>query len=131
MNREIFSYLKVAAKIAKQGESDRSFFIGAVGIRGSDDAMVYAFNGKTDVPSQTTHCEVRLCKKLTPGSVVYVARILKNTGEFALARPCPNCARCLKKAGVKKVYYTIGPSEYGKLDLRKLDLSTYEYRVAS
>lgn len=131
MRNEIFSYLKIAAEIARQGEIDRSFFIGAVGIRGSDGALVYAFNGKTDIPSPRTHCEARLCKKLTPGSIVYVARILKKTGDFALSRPCFNCARCLKMRGVKTVFYSIGPGEYGKLDLRRLDLNNYEYRIAS
>lgn len=130
MNKEIFSYLKIAAKMAKQGEESRSFFLGAVGIRGSDQKMVFSYNAKTDIPQPRCHAEARISHKLTPNSIVYVARILKS-GEFALARPCPNCARILKNKGVKTVYYSISDYEYGKLDLRKLDLSTYEYRVAS
>ena len=126
MRKEIFSYLKIAAGIAKQGESDRSFFLGCVGIRGSDNKMVASFNGKTSSPKRSTHAEYRCSRKLTPGSVLYVARITKS-GEMALAKPCRNCIKALKSKGCKRVYYSISDSEYGVLDLKDVDLNSYQY----
>lgn len=127
MRKEIFYYLKVASEIAKQGENERTFFIGCVGIRASDNALIYAYNGKVDKPNPEIHAEVRACKKLTPGSVLYIARILKS-GEFALARPCKNCIRVLKNKSIKKVYFSINNFEFGQIDLNKLDISKYKYR---
>lgn len=40
------------------------------------------------------------------GSVLYVARVLKN-GEPAMSKPCPECREAIRKAGVKKIVYTI------------------------
>jgi deoxycytidylate deaminase len=89
--------------------------LGAAGIR-SDGVIVVSFNGAPKEPEWTAHSESRLCKKLTPNSVVAVVRVLAN-GEPAMAKPCPNCERCLQRVGVKKVYYSIGPKEFGVLSL--------------
>jgi hypothetical protein len=50
--------------------------------------------------------------------VVWVARVAKGTGDWALAKPCPGCERRLRGVGVTKVVYTIDPNEWGILDLR-------------
>ena len=63
-----------------------------------------------------THAEARLANKLTPGSVVYVARTLKN-GTVAMAKPCVACQNALRHRGVKRVYYTIANKEFGVMDL--------------
>ena len=41
------------------------------------------------------------------GMVLYVARSYKN-GKPAMSKPCLKCAGLIKKAGIKKVIYTIG-----------------------
>ena len=41
------------------------------------------------------------------GMVLYVARSYKN-GKPAMSAPCNKCAGLIKKAGIKKVIYTIG-----------------------
>ncbi len=111
--------LAVAAREATRGNDRfgerRQFMIGAVGIR-KDGVMVYSRNVASAEPAPNHHAETRLVRKMTPGSVVWVARIAKGTGGWAMARPCPNCQRRLKAAGVEKVVYTIGPGEWGTME---------------
>lgn len=127
MRKEIFYYLKVASEIARQGADDRSFFLGCVGIRGSDGKMVVSFNGKTKKPERSVHAEYRVSRKLTPGSVIYVARIYKN-GDLTLAKPCVSCIKALKHKGVDKAYFSINNFEFGQIDLNKINMSKYKYR---
>lgn len=127
MRKEIFSYLKIAAQIARQGANDRSFFLGCVGIRGSDQKIVVSFNGKSKIPERSAHAEFKCSRKLTPGSVIYVARIYKN-GDLAIAKPCRSCIQALKNKGVTKVYFSINNFEFGQIGLEKIDLNKYKYR---
>jgi cytidine deaminase len=115
MNRKIFNYFEIASRLAIEKEDRRSFIFGAIGIR-NDGRMVKALNGPTVSPSKQAHAEARLARKLDVGSEVYVARVLIISGDFAMAKPCHNCERILRSVGVKRVYYTIGPGEYGILE---------------
>jgi len=91
-----------------------SFRLGAAGIR-SDGVIVASFNGAPKEPEWRHHSETRLIRKLTRNSIVAVVRIYAN-GDWALAKPCSNCELFLKRAGVKKVYYSIAPNEFGILN---------------
>lgn len=113
MNKSIFSYLNIAAKVAKGGER-RNFFLGAVGVR-SDGAMVYSFNSPTQFPCKAAHAEHRLAKKLDAGSTVYVARV--SNGQFAMSRPCASCMTILRNKRVRRIYYTIAPDEFGVINV--------------
>lgn len=113
---KIFSYFEIAGRIAKSKKDKRTFLLGAIGIR-RDGAMVSAYNSAATSPTPAAHAEARLVKKLDHNATVYVARIALGTGEFAMAKPCHNCERALRSRGVKRVYYTIGPKEYGIMDL--------------
>lgn len=113
MNKKIFYYFEIASKIARRGD-DRDHFLGAIGLR-SDGAIVSAFNGRARDRERRMHAEYRVSKKLDYGATVYVARVLKET-KFGIARPCISCMKALKTRGVKRVYYTIGPNEYGWYD---------------
>lgn len=115
MNRKIFNYFKIAAKLSRKKKNKRYFYLGAIGIR-SDGVMVKSANGPTPEPHPESHAEVRMAKKLDVGSTVYVARVVA-TGDFAMAKPCRNCERYLKNKGVKTVYYTIANNEFGRLIL--------------
>jgi cytidine deaminase len=111
--------LALAAEVAKDNPEkydNRSFYLGAVGLR-NDGVLVTAKNiaAKDVVP--THHAEARVVRKLTPDSIVWVARISRSTGEWTLSRPCNGCQRRMKIAGVKKVVYTIGPEEWGTIQL--------------
>jgi cytidine deaminase len=111
--------LTMAAEVAKDKSEkfdNRSFYLGAVGLR-NDGVLVTAKNIAATNVVLTHHAETRVVRKLTPGSVVWVARVLRSTGEWTLARPCGSCQNRMKTAGVKKVIYTIAPNEWGTLQL--------------
>lgn len=94
----------------------RTFLLGAVGLR-NDGVFVSSRNlaGTDIVPDH--HAESRLARKLTPGSTVWVARVSRRDGEWALSRPCKGCEMRLRSTGVKRIVYTIGPNEWGVIDL--------------
>ena len=43
---------------------------------------------------------------------LYVARTWKN-GQWAMSKPCEGCRRAIKFFGVGRVFYTVGPGDYG------------------
>lgn len=107
-------YLFLAGSYAKtEREEPKAYRFGGIGVR-ADGAVVKSRNGSGLGPVPEHHCEARLCRKLTPGSTVYVARVSR-AGDWALARPCANCERLLRNRGVARCYYTIAPDEYGVL----------------
>lgn len=89
--------------------------IGAVAER-SDGVIVHARNGSNKEVTPEAHAEARLLRKAGLGATVYVTRVCKG-GRLGLAKPCPNCQALLKSARVTRVYYTIGDSEYGVMEL--------------
>lgn len=104
MKQRIFSLLNQASDIGRSGDPRRHFYLGAIGIR-KDGKIVSARNSPTMHRHPMSHAEARLARKLTPNSIVFVARNTKN-GNTAMSKPCRTCQRILKNAGVKKVYYT-------------------------
>ena len=94
----------------------RQFILGAVGLR-NDGVLVESRNIASPTPAPDHHAETRLARKLTPGSTVWVARISRKTGCWAMAKPCPGCERRLRAAGVDRVVYTIAPDEWGVMSL--------------
>lgn len=115
-NLNIEKYLNLAADVAIIKDDERTFYLGAVGLR-SDGVVVAASNVPAAWPVPTHHAEARLCRKLDRWTTVFVARV--NSSGWALARPCPNCQSRLRRKKVLRVYYTIGPSEYGVLDFNE------------
>jgi len=106
--------LALAARIAfeNNGSDNRSFFLGAVGQR-NDGVIMTARNISATDYAPKHHAEARLSRKLTPDSVVWVARVAKKDGSWAMARPCNGCQLRMRIVGVRKVFYTIGPNEWG------------------
>lgn len=107
--------LATGAALTRLQSKEQHFRLGAAGLR-KDGAIVVSYNGAQKEPVWKHHAESRLCRKLTPKSVVAVVRVLAD-GSWAMARPCDNCRECLERMGVKKVYYSIRPDEYGVLIL--------------
>lgn len=103
-----------ALKGDKRGER-RQFILGAVGLR-NDGVIVSSRNVAAPDPAPNHHAETRLARKLTPKSEVWVARVARGTGEWAMSKPCGNCERRLKAAGVERIVYTIGPGEWGVIE---------------
>ena len=108
----------VAVKCQDKSIDNRSFLLGAVGLR-SDGVIVTSRNIASTDCAPNHHAETRLIRKLTPNSTVWVARVSKKDARWALARPCTGCQRRLQSAGVSRVVYTIGPDEWGVWDLKK------------
>lgn len=111
-------YLSVAADVAAarmRTSPPNDFFLGSVGIR-PDGLIVSSFNVTTRRRCPAGHAEHRLASKLRAGSVVFVARIVRD-GTWAMAKPCVHCENRLRNAGVRRVYYTVGEGEYGVLRL--------------
>jgi len=113
--------LREAGKIAL-GDDERNFLLGAIGVR-QDGVSVSAKNGA--VISSTyddyriisdAHAECRVIRKLGKYGIIYVSRVLKKDGTFAMARPCGGCQLRIRAAKVKKVYYTVNNSQYGIWD---------------
>lgn len=114
--------LRLAGEIALPtvDNDKRHFFIGAVGLR-ADGAQVVARNGAVQFYEQIkrnqllpgSHAETRCLKKMNCGGTLYVARIAKLNGEFAMSRPCLICRNHIKAKHVDKVYYTIDNNHYG------------------
>jgi tRNA(Arg) A34 adenosine deaminase TadA len=107
-------YLTIAAGISRHKLDDRNYYLGAIGLR-SDGTTVMSWNGAPKEPTRQHHCEYRLCRKLTPGSTVYIARTLAD-GTWANAHPCPDCLKILTSKGIRRCYYTISSNEYGVID---------------
>lgn len=119
MKRKIWHFFEIAAELATKKKDildKRAYFLGAIGIR-QDGTIVASINGSSTSPKRQAHCEYRLASKLDFGATIYVARVRKGDGSFAMAKPCRNCQKVLRSKKVKKVYYTISQNEYGVLYL--------------
>lgn len=111
----VWKYFELAAQVASLKDDFRTHRIGAVGLR-SDGALVCASNGPVrKSPLSIHHAEMRLVRKLDYYGTVFVAR-RRADGNWGLARPCVDCQRILRSRRVRRVYYTVGPEEYGVLD---------------
>ena len=111
--------LAMAANVAVNSDSNipqrRKAVLGVVGLR-NDGTLVTSFNGPSPFPGESHHAEARVVRKLDRGSEVWVARV-KRDGSWGMAKPCPSCERRLRSSRVTRVVYTVGPDEFGVLEL--------------
>lgn len=110
----MLKYLTLASHLTCRGDLRRTYRLAAVAIR-TDGAMVHSCNLATIGPEPVAHAEARVARKVDAGSVVYVARTLRD-GQIAMAKPCKFCQLAMKHRGVVKCFYTIGPNEYGCIE---------------
>lgn len=94
---------------------DISFKHGDAALR-ADGKLVTAYNEKAQAPTWKVHAEARICRKIDVGAIVAVVRI-GDKGVWMPSKPCENCERCMRRKGVKKVFYSIAEGEYGVLIL--------------
>lgn len=66
-----------------------------------------------EIDALSVHAEINALKRCgnISGAVAYIARV-NNHGEARQSRPCPDCLKALKSAGVKRIVYTISGEEY-------------------
>lgn len=107
--------LKEAAKLAAKDLQSKKKYIFAAIAKRTDGAVVRSINHDCPDRHFDHHAEARVLRKTDKGgAVLYVARVLKDKKtSWARAKPCPRCQVLIKRMGVKAVYYTIGPNEYG------------------
>ena len=84
----------------------------------SDGKLIYSYNEMAMERQWKAHAEARICRKIDVGATVAVVRVGAN-GEWANSKPCKNCAKCMQRMGVKRVYYSIGPDEYAVMILSR------------
>jgi tRNA(Arg) A34 adenosine deaminase TadA len=108
--------LNLAAKIAFGSDRNKDYLLAAV-VHRNDGAIVVSTNALTRKPMPLAHAEARVLRKADMGGMLYVARVLR-TGEWALSKPCKTCQMLIRSKGIIRVYYTIGPDEYGVWDLK-------------
>jgi deoxycytidylate deaminase len=109
----MLTLLKKAVWIAGESPDKKSFYMACVGKR-ADGAIVSSVNhcvSNQRIPKH--HAEARVLRKCDHGSTLYVARVLKDKKTWANAKPCKKCQALIKNMGVKRVYYTVGPNEWG------------------
>lgn len=119
MNRKIFNYFEIAAKLTTAKRDGRAFLLGAC-VQRKDGVIVTSINSPSHIPERTAHAEYRAAKKADVGSIIYVVRVRLLNGEFAMARPCRPCMKMLINKGISKVYYTIDSYSYGTIDLKTM-----------
>jgi tRNA(Arg) A34 adenosine deaminase TadA len=66
-----------------------------------------------DTNALSVHAEINALKRSgnVSGAVAYISRV-NNLGEPRQSRPCPECLKALKDAGVKRIIYTVNGEEY-------------------
>lgn len=110
--------LRVAAEVARNCRSKKTFRVGAVAVRNRDGVVVTSANGRTNFPCGSAHAEARVLRKAGFESTIYVARIARKDGKLALSRPCSKCMPLLKSFRIKKCYYSIDEYSYGVIEYR-------------
>lgn len=114
-------FLKKAARVASKIPLDakQEYRLAAIGIR-ADGVEVVSTNkssrprtprGKLPCRLRSSHAEIRLSHKLTPGSTIFVVRV-NRSGEWAMAKPCPACQQHLIWKGIDRIYFTVSPDVY-------------------
>jgi len=105
--------LQEAINLAIKHRNKKNFLFGCIAKR-SDGVYVRSVNHDiSGEPLPSGHAEARVLRKAGTGSILWVARIAKDNKTWAMAKPCRHCRALIKNRGVKRVYYTIGPNEWG------------------
>ena len=91
----------------------KQFFV-ACASRRNDGAIVISTNGSTRTNRvSASHAEARALNKSDHGSVLYVARALRDKKTPALAKPCATCQAIIRNKRVQKVFFTVDEEHYG------------------
>lgn len=106
--------LRIAVGLSlNHGKEDRKYKFAAVAVR-TDGVIVFATNGGVSGErTPAAHAETRVSRKADVGSVVYVGRTLRGSGQVAMARPCVGCQMAMRNRGVSRCHYTINENESG------------------
>jgi tRNA(Arg) A34 adenosine deaminase TadA len=112
--------LNTLALIALGNDDGKEYLLASL-IQRKDGAIVISYNAKTKEPTPSCHAEARALRKADAGAILYVARVTRD-GKWAMSKPCKYCQSYIKNRRIKKVYYTIGPNEYGIWNVEKSNI---------
>lgn len=110
--QDVLKMLNKAALLAASNKNDINFYLAAVALR-KDGTLVCSVNNMVRQPTPSAHAEARVLRKAGAGSILWVSRVLKDGVTWAKAAPCKTCRTLINNKLVSKVYYTIGPNEFG------------------
>lgn len=76
------------------------------------------YNRQRPVPARNVHAERDAICKGSEGAVLYVCRVKGYRNQtLAMARPCENCIKLIRKSKISKVCYT---NEFGVWEEMKI-----------
>jgi len=93
----------------------RNYVFGAVAMR-SDGKLVYSRNIPNYEHNYRCHAEARITRKCDVHCTIWVVRVSRETGMLLNARPCRDCEKVMRMAGVKRCYYSITEIEFGVIE---------------
>lgn len=105
---------KLAYSYLNSSYWSKDYLFGCIAIR-KDGTEVRSVNQNVREPHAQAHAEARVLKKAGMGAVLYIARVTRDQ-KWRMAQPCPRCQMLIRNRKVKRVFYTIGPGEYGVWD---------------
>lgn len=112
------SFLNLAMRAAESSDCQQRH--GAIVVRGGSVLAIGVNKWRNDITMAgllhdqgrstdiSIHAEIDALSRVSNprGATIYVARV-NRTGKARLSKPCVNCAKALKKAGVSKIVYTL------------------------
>lgn len=118
LSRSQRSFLNLAMRAAESSDCHQRH--GAIVVRSGSVLSIGTNKWRNDISTAgilhdegrsrdiSIHAEVdALSRVANPrGATIYIARV-NRTGKARLSKPCINCAKALKEAGVSKIVYTL------------------------
>jgi len=111
MRHERLLDIATGVSISRAASRKINFRHGCAALR-YDGTIVTAYNEMAMEPQWKAHAEARICRKIDVAAIVAVVRV-SASGHWANSKPCDNCMRCMRRRGVQRVLYSIGPDEFG------------------
>lgn len=116
------SFLNLAMRAAESSDCQQRH--GAIVVRGGSVLAIGVNKWRNDITMAgllhdqgrstdiSIHAEIDALSRVSNprGATIYVARV-NRTGKARLSKPCINCAKALKKAGVSKIVYTLNTDD--------------------
>lgn len=120
LSRKQKSFLSLAVKQAAASELHQQHGavivknrrVLSVGINKQKNADIVTPHAINRAEYFTVHAEIDAINRCanTEGATIYIARVNKN-GEERFSRPCDNCAKAIREAGIRVVIYTLTEGE--------------------
>jgi deoxycytidylate deaminase len=122
------AHIKLAIRVAQNTTHDNRYHFGAVLARKGRVINVGWNQCRTHPQSKTRynwiHCEQKLLLGISgrnlAASDIFIARMGYNCrSQMMMAKPCKRCQAIILEAGIRKVYYTIGPGQIGVWNVKR------------